>query len=352
MAPYVDHSGVRQHAMDQAHVTEIIRHFVDEVRPPGADRGRLIEIAAAECGELLERHGAQVLGVAVVLWIAMIELSDDGQHVRQFERAFDARVAGQNLLDQSGTGARQSHDENSGRVDAACMSAPGKKGGIKMLPDTPGLVFEYLDVERNGLAPPRIADRVVIEGPRVLLLVLEGAAERKVQLRLVNVLAVLTLQQRLHGRDLGIAEYIVLEVGEAPVGLAETRIEIEACAVSLLALATAAERFVQMTDGKTQPHFLGVQPRGLLEGRQRIGLAHEARVHRSQQHPVLRILGLGFQKMAHRCFGLGEAPKIDVSLAQAAPGQRQVRRLFEGVPQQAQRIAAAADGERHCRETA
>ena len=56
--------------------------------------------------------------------------------------------------------------------------------------------------------------------------------------------------------------------------------------------------------------------------------------------------------MAHGRFRLGQPPEIDQRLAEAAPGERQVGRLLQGMAQQTLRIVAAADGERDRRQTA
>ena len=79
---------------------------------------------------------------------------------------------------------------------------------------------------------------------------------------------------------------------------------------------------------------------------ERILLAHEPRVHRREQHPILGVLGLHLQQLANGRLGLGQPREIDEGVAQAAPGKRQMGGLFERVAQQTQRIPAAAGGER------
>ncbi len=80
--------------------------------------------------------------------------------------------------------------------------------------------LEVLDVERRIQAPQRVAARVVLEGVGVLLALFEGLAQGEMQLRRHWRCSRLSLaEQPLHGRDLGVAEVVVLEVGKAPVGL-------------------------------------------------------------------------------------------------------------------------------------
>src|ERR1700722_12818348 len=82
VTPHVDDDGVRQHAMDEPDVAEVIRHLVDEMRPSAANRGRFLEVASAECGELLGREAAYRFWVCIALRARGVELTDDGQHVR------------------------------------------------------------------------------------------------------------------------------------------------------------------------------------------------------------------------------------------------------------------------------
>ena len=48
MAAHVDDGRVRQHRVDEADVAEVVGHLVDEVRPPGAQRRGLLDVAPAE----------------------------------------------------------------------------------------------------------------------------------------------------------------------------------------------------------------------------------------------------------------------------------------------------------------
>ena len=62
----------------------------------------------------------------------------------------------------------------------------------------------------QAIADPRSERR-----PRVVLFMLERAAEREVHLRFGRRPSRARLEQRAHRRDLGVAEYIVLEIREA-----------------------------------------------------------------------------------------------------------------------------------------
>src|SRR4029077_20259613 len=100
--------------------------------------------------------------------------------VRQLHGAFDARVAGEDLLEQRGPRARQADDEDRSATRIAAAGVRGKEFQIKEDADARAAALEAFDVE-GGIEPAqRVAPRVVFEGPGVFLPVLERLAERKV----------------------------------------------------------------------------------------------------------------------------------------------------------------------------
>ncbi len=204
-----------------------------------------------------------------------------------------------------------------------------------------------------GLAAAPIADRIVGECRRVLRLVLECAPQREVQLRLVVIIAGIARQQRLHRRDLGVAEHVVLQVGETPIGFAELRLHPEAILVGLLALAAVAEGLVQVADREPQAHFRGIPSRRLLERDQRVRLAHQPGIHvRASNTQFWGFSDSIFKQVANRRLGLGKPPEIDQRLAESPPDERQVRGLLERMAQQPLRIPRRACRERYRREAA
>src|SRR3979490_2829614 len=102
----------------------------------------------------------------------------------------------------------------------------------------------------------------MLERALIVFLMLESASQREAQLCLIGVIAAFSLQQGLHRRDFGIAEHIILELGEAPIAFTEGRVEIEASLVGLLGLAAIAQRLVQMSDREAQADFAGIEARG------------------------------------------------------------------------------------------
>ena len=148
------------------------------------------------------------------------------------------------------------------------------------------------------------------------------------QQRLIHVVAAV-LHQALHSPDLAVAEPIVLQVGEAPIGFAEPRVELEAILVGLLAVGSPAERLVQVPDRQAQPHLLRIQPRRLLECHEGVRLPHEPRAYPAQEHPVLRILRLDLEQAAYGGLGFGKTRQIDQGLGKSSPYQRKTCGLFQ-----------------------
>ena len=91
-------------------------------------------------------------------------------------------------------------------------------------------------------AVQRIALGVVLEGTRVISGVLEGLAERKVELQAFLRIELGTRHLRLHRGKIRCIEAEGLEIGEAPVGLTEGRIVDDALPVGVDAVVLAAFR--------------------------------------------------------------------------------------------------------------
>ena len=122
----------------------------------------------------------------------------------------------------------------------------GKKGGIEERADAGAAALELLDIEWRLEPPQRVALRVVRKRLCVFPALLEGPAEREMQLRFVGAIALVALQQPLHRGDLFVGKGVVLEICEAPVGLATTGIELQCRLVGSFAVAPPAERLLYM----------------------------------------------------------------------------------------------------------
>ncbi len=130
MTPRVDNARVRQHQMDERYMAEVVRHLVDEERAP--------QFAVNACGgqkalahgkELFGRYFGQQVNVVANVHVGLPfgQLARQPCHVRQLHRSFHQRMAGENLFDERGAGARQANDEDGVRGWAAHALARGKQ---------------------------------------------------------------------------------------------------------------------------------------------------------------------------------------------------------------------------------
>ena len=292
---HVDDDGLRQDGMDEPDVAEIVRHLVDKVRPPRTYGTRLVEVAPAEGCEVLRRDATHALGITVALGAAMIELAHHRDDVGQLHRPFDFRVTGEYLLDESRAGSGQTDDENGRGIGDPGARSCTEEGGVEAGGHSARLGFEFCNVEGRCDPAQPIASRVIDESVRILHPLLKCASERKVQLGSVALIDGRTRKELLHGRDLGVGKGVGLEVSKTPVRLATAGVHPQTLVVGLLAARAVPQGFVKMADRQTQPHLRRIKPRRLFIGRERVSLAQQARVHRSERDPVLRIFGLHVQ---------------------------------------------------------
>src|SRR6202035_450589 len=197
---------------------------------------------AAQGGQLCARRLRHGLGITIARGTEVVEQPDDIQDVRQLHGALDLRVAGEDLLQQRGSGARQADDEDRRGTGITGVAVRGKECRIKEAADARAAALEAVDVERRIEAAQLVTAGVVGEGLRVAAPLLAGPAEREIHLRLVAAIALVCRQQLLHRGDLRIAEGVVLEIGQVPVRLAATRIHLQSCLVGGLAVMAAAGR--------------------------------------------------------------------------------------------------------------
>ena len=246
MAARVDDDGTRQDGGDQTDVAEIIGQLVGEVRPSRAQRRRLLEIAPAERGELREGCPADRFRIAIPARRQIIELRHHGEDILQLHGALHLRVTRQDLLEQRRAGARQADDEDRRGTWVAAAAVRRKEAGIEECANARAAPLEHPDVERLVETAQGVALSVVHEGLRVRRALLEGLAERKLQLRLVGPLPLVARQQPLHFGDLRIAEDIILQVREAPPSLGPARVRLQRRLVGRLALGAPAQRLLQV----------------------------------------------------------------------------------------------------------
>src|ERR1700722_6914966 len=103
---------------------------------------------------------------------------------------------------------------------------------------------------------------------------------------------------------------------------------------------------MEVSDRETQPDLRRIEARRLFKSRQRVLLTQQARVHRSQCNPVLWVFGFHLQQFADGGFRLGQPAGRKQCVTEAAPRERQVGRLLQGMAQQALGIMSIASSER------
>src|SRR4029077_2084711 len=97
--------------VNQPDVEEVVTHLVDEVRAPEqAMRTGLPQVALPQRGELGATETRNGLGVDRRR-VPGAELAREGRDVRQLARTLDLGVAGEDLLEQGRTPARQPRQE-------------------------------------------------------------------------------------------------------------------------------------------------------------------------------------------------------------------------------------------------
>ena len=223
----------------------------------------------------------------------------------------------------------------------------GKESCVKEGPDARAAPLEGFNVKRRVKPPARVAARVVSECLRILFPLLAGLAQREMQLRVARSGPVFIGEHMLHGRDLGITEGIVLQISKTPVGLGVGVIDCDGSFVGGRALGTVAQGFVDMADRGAQSHFLRLQLRRPLVGRERFLLPEQPRRDCGGGDPALRIFRLDGPEVARRGLRFRQAPERQQRGSEPAPGEWQVRGLSQRMTQQPFGIEWYVRGERY-----
>ena len=142
-------------------------------------------------------------------------------------------MARQDLFDQRRSGAWQADDEDRIRRSAAGTGALTEK-----LPAVGALAALHprriiVGTIRNHLAAQRVAAQVMLERLRVFVGILQRLADREFEMQAILRAEVAALQLLAHRLQLIGVEAEGLQVGQAPVRLAETGFQRDAPAVSL-----------------------------------------------------------------------------------------------------------------------
>ncbi len=136
----------------------------------------------------------------------------------------------------------------------------------------------------------RIAPGVELEGLGILATILERLAERKAEVVAVDERGATGLDLLAHRGELLVGEAIGLEVGKAPVRVAEVDSLPGRFAIGALSLFAAALRLEGMTERQVQLRVAGLLPRQFSV--ERDGCLGRAFAHEDagQRHPVCRVV--------------------------------------------------------------
>src|SRR5258708_28679410 len=165
--------------MDQADMEIIGGHLVGDPFRPGADAPNSLHVACAEVTKLLSRYRGHRLGV-----LDRTRFTDGGGEpagLGELSGAKDLRMAGENLLDQSGARARQAEDEHRYRGGIAEPAFLFQQSGAEHPSDAIEALQRLRLVVDDLLPLERIALQEMAEGPRLVADVGQSSAEPKTQ---------------------------------------------------------------------------------------------------------------------------------------------------------------------------
>src|ERR1700730_7842773 len=172
----------------------------------------------------------------------------EARNFREFHGAFHLRVRGENLLEKSRSGPRQSDNEYRIGSSATDPLSRGKKFRIAdcFLPRRRAL--DGLDVVAAFILLEFVAALVIREGLRESKPVLERFSKGKAQVVSIRERGGRGRLVRAHARNLVVREQISLEVRKAPVRIAEARLRGRRVPVGIDCLGPPTQGLQSMVD--------------------------------------------------------------------------------------------------------
>ena len=348
VAPRVDDAGVGQDQLDQADVREVVRHLVDEHRPVGLalDAG-LGQKTLAQFQALRRRQRGQHGRVAHRVRRAGSQLAGKVHDVGQFGRALHRRMTRQDLLQKRGTGTRQADDEDRvarRRTETGPFAEEFRAEG---LPGARHARRGLVGVVGDHAATQAVALGIVLEGFLVLRGVLQGLAQRKLQVETVLRRQGVAAQLGAHRLDLARVEAEGLEVGEAPVGLAEAAFQRDRTAVGPDPVVEPAGGLQGVAVAHPQPRLVRVGCEDGLVDRQRRGVFAERPEDRRLEVLVSGVARFGAQQHVDLLQGRGAAILPMQYMGVVVAGGIEARRQLQAHHQQPIGLEVALQAPRH-----
>src|SRR5262252_2580676 len=146
---------------------------------------------------------------------------DDAWEIREFLRSLDVRMGSEDLLDKRRSGARQPDYENRIRLRRADTGTHREELRGTHLDLLACIGLGNLRIVEPLGALECIATVVKLPRFRVLVPVLVSLAKREAQMVAINILSARCSFRGAHTRDLVLRKTIALEIGKAPVSIAE-----------------------------------------------------------------------------------------------------------------------------------
>src|SRR5215469_6064996 len=211
--------------MDESEVEKIGGHLVDEKWPAEiAVNARPRDVVFAKFPQAIGTQSFEKLGIGCISAF-LSNLRREEWEGGQFSRAFNRRMARQNLLDQCRSRAREPDDKYRIRYGAAGVLARAEKPGGEERIRSPNQTCHMIGGVPYSLPSRGVSFGVFLEGRRKRVCVLEGLAERQMQLRAIFVHQCTVRELLAHFFQFGGREAESLQVRQLPPGFAESRIE-------------------------------------------------------------------------------------------------------------------------------
>ncbi len=231
-------------------MAEIVRHLVDEVRLARAIDARVVEISLAQGAHFCRIEIGQDRRVArlVVMAVRPLELQGEALDIRQFMGALDLGMRGQDLLDQGRARSRQAENEDGIGIGYA-PAPPRREKGVGAGRD----LLRRIGFDGFGaITAFRFFQAVAafVEGPGrgEVAAVLIGLAQRETEMIAVDEVGGRRRFLAVHDVHFRVGKAVHLQIGQAPIGVAEVRPRLRRAAIGRNRFRHAADGLQRMAE--------------------------------------------------------------------------------------------------------
>ena len=217
-----------------------------------------IEILLSQAGQTVLKVTMNCLRVVFLAMAVFIDTANEPGHVRQFESALYHAVAGENLLYQSRAGAWQADDKDRREVGITTAGIGVKKFGVEGLNDA---IVNDLCLHRIVLfclSAKGIAFFIALKSGFELAVVLFRFAEREIKVDPGFIEQLVVVNKTFHLGDFIIRESKSLQVRQAPIGFAESRVALYTGAITVDGFFLQTDRFLGVSQGGQGATMVGL----------------------------------------------------------------------------------------------